>query len=226
MSEVKKFESAGRVLEYLEEKRDSKKVVILIHGYGANMHDLFELSSYLDLQKEFDFIFPNGPLKIEMGLGYEGRAWFPIDMSELEKHMRSGTFRSFSEINPPGLSDSLLLMQDFIRSIEAQYDEIILGGFSQGAMLTSLLLKEFKVIKKALLFSGNLLAKDLLDNSYSHLEFIQSHGTSDPILGFVGAQELYQELISKGARGEFVSFAGGHEISIKALEAAAKLLGK
>lgn len=226
MSEIKKFKNDQNELEYIFEKRNSKKLVILIHGYGANMHDLFDLSQYLDREGGYDFIFPNGPIKIQMGFGYEGSAWFPIDMSELEKHIRAGTFRSFSKINPEGLKESLALLKDFIVSLEDNYDEIILGGFSQGAMLTSLLLKEFKTIKKALLFSGNLLAKELFDSDYSHLQFVQSHGTKDPVLGFSGAKELYEELINKGAKGEFISFAGGHEISLDALEAANKLLLK
>lgn len=227
MSEKKIFKTANYDLEYVEENRGAKKLVILLHGYGANMRDLFDLNHYLDFEENFDFIFPNGILSIDMGMHYDARAWFPINMQELERHMRMGSFRDFSEVKPEGLNDSLNVLKTFITELFNQYDEIVLGGFSQGAMLTSLLIKEFDTkINKAIFFSGNLIAKDLLGDNYSHLSFIQSHGELDQVLGINGAKLLYTDLSGKGASGEFYSFRGGHEIPMEVIEKTKEFLKK
>lgn len=228
MTEIKVHKFENQNLEYLEVKNNAKKAVVLLHGYGASMNDLFDLNYYLDPEGNYDFYFPDGILKLQMGMGYEGRAWFPIDMAEVERHMQSGTYRDFSKLTPPNLENSLEILKNYIEKLISQYDEIVIGGFSQGAMLSSLLISEFSgILNRAIILSGNLIAENFFEKSkLEKLEFIQSHGKQDPILGILGAKRLFEKFQEKGARGEFIEFLGGHEIPMSVIEATKKFLLK
>ena len=70
----------------------------------------------------------------------EGRAWFNIDMAELEQAMRTGSHRAFEDKNPEEFQKALPLVKTFINNLSKDYDEVIIGGFSQGAMISSHLL--------------------------------------------------------------------------------------
>ena len=50
--------------------------VVLLHGYGASMMDLVDLSPMLDL-KGYLYFFPNAPIPIQVGPGMTGYAWVP-----------------------------------------------------------------------------------------------------------------------------------------------------
>src|SRR5687767_5446130 len=78
--------------------KEAKTAVIFLHGYGANMHDLFPLWE-LWHQDQFSWFFPNGVQSLPMGY-YEGRAWFSIDMEKLERAMQTGTHRDMSQEIP------------------------------------------------------------------------------------------------------------------------------
>ncbi|MBL7664045.1 MAG: hypothetical protein JNM93_02840 [Bacteriovoracaceae bacterium] len=215
-------------LDFLCLKRASaNKAVIMLHGYGANWEDLFPLGQELDPEGQFDWYFPNAPLEVPLGFMMSGRAWFPINAQELEAAMARGEWRSFGEAVPETFEKVLANTTASIKIIEQDYEEIILGGFSQGAMMCSHLLFGLQKVAGLVLFSGNLLAKEFFKNkSTKSIEFFQSHGDEDPILGFAGAQELFEQLESKGLKGDFVRFNGGHTISWDVIKRAQNFLAK
>lgn len=203
-------------LNYLEVKNNSHTAIILLHGYGASMDDLFGLHEVIETPGPADWFFPDAPLAVDIGYMMQGRAWFPIDMQELEKAMMSGTHRVFADKCPKEFLTSLKVLEQFVLNISSQYQNVILGGFSQGAMLASHLGAKLKQIKALILFSSTLLAKDNLSESITNIDFkrpfFQSHGTNDPLLSFAQAQDLFEFLNLNGLVGEFTSFQGGHEI--------------
>jgi phospholipase/carboxylesterase len=203
-------------IEYLKVSKNSKKCIFMLHGYGASMNDLFGLESVINTNEDFDWVFPNGPLSIPMGMGMEGRAWFPIDMAELELAMRSGSFRSFEDKEPKEFLEVVPLVEKFIKNLSNDYDEIIIGGFSQGAMVSSHLTGQGIAKQKGLiLMSGTLLASDILISKLEGrdpIPFIQSHGKMDPVLNFNESMKLFELLKLCRFQGEFVPFDGGHEI--------------
>lgn len=191
--------------------KDPGTAVVLIHGYGASMQDLFPLWN-LWHREGLSWYFPNGPLSLPMGY-YEGRAWFSIDMAKLEEAMRTGSHRDMKDSIPPEFDETLSLLENYLREIAKTHKEIILGGFSQGAMCAShLSFKTDLPIAKLILLSGALLAHGRIPNAAKALPFYQSHGSSDPILSIEGARELHQKLTNLGYRGDFREFSGGHEI--------------
>ncbi len=190
---------------------DPSVAVIFLHGYGANMHDLFPLWEMWHAKK-FNWYFPNGVESLPMG-HYEGRAWFSIDMEKLERSIREGTQRDMKGSVPPELDSTLTRLEHLITELSKKHKTIILGGFSQGAMCVShLAMKENLKIDGLILLSGGLLAEERFPKAARAIPFYQSHGTSDPILSVEGAKDLEHKLHSLNFTGKLHTFKGGHEI--------------
>ncbi len=98
--------------------------------------------------------FLDGPISVPLGFMMEGRAWFPIDMAELESAMSSGEHRKFADKSSKEFNHSQKLAVEFLKEISKNYSKLIIGGFSQGAMLASHVFNEVNTSALAL-FSGD-----------------------------------------------------------------------
>lgn len=212
-------------LETLTIKNNSDTAIVLFHGYGASMRDLYGIGEALKNHVSADWFFPDGPISVPLGPMMEGRAWFPIDMAELETAMHMGEHRKFSDKSSKEFDQSQKLAIEFLKEISTKYEKLIIGGFSQGAMLASHVFCAVNTCALAL-FSGTLIDKPSLETKLveaNEIKFFQSHGASDPLLEYSQARDLFNLLEAKGLKGEFVSFEGGHEIPPAALEGFLKL---
>lgn len=190
---------------------DSHTAVIFLHGYGANMHDLFPLWEMWH-QEKFSWFFPNGVQSLPMG-HYEGRSWFSIDIEKLERAMREGTDRDMASTIPPEFDDTLKQLELMVYEISQKFKRVIVGGFSQGAMCTShLAMRSSLSLDGIVLLSGSLLAEQRFPQVAKALPFYQSHGTKDPILPLSGAKQLENKLHGLNFKGKLTTFEGGHEI--------------
>jgi phospholipase/carboxylesterase len=199
------------------ENQDPDTAVVFLHGYGANMQDLFPLWEMWDNGK-FNWYFPNGVLPLPMGY-YEGRAWFSIDMEALDRAIRSGEFRDMAKSVPPELAVTLKMQENFLNELAKKHKKIIVGGFSQGAMCASHLALNSNIkLDGLVLLSGNLLAEELFPVSAKGIAFYQAHGTKDPILPLAGAKLLESKLQGLGFQGKMTTFEGGHEIPMKVIQ--------
>ena len=195
-------------------------VVVLFHGYGSSAYDLLSLHREIESRPGTSWYFPNGFVKIPLGLGMSGRAWFPIDMPALKNALQERGHGGLAFIIPTGLAEAQTRASEMLSLLAQEKnissEKIIIGGFSQGAMLaTHTFLHSQENFAKLLLLSGTLLAKEdwsRLVLKKPNLTFFQSHGKNDPVLPYTLAEELYTILCSGGSSGSFVSFAGGHEI--------------
>lgn len=190
--------------------------IVIFHGYGASAFDLFPIHEVITSDQKFNWVFANGHLKVPLMPGYTGRAWFPIDMAALEEAMRTRSMRTFADKDPEGMQvarDAALLM---INALGVPWNQIILGGFSQGAMLATDLTLRSEISPKGLMvLSGALLNETLwtsLASKKSNLRFFQSHGEFDQVLSYTGAKQLEKMFRNAGLLGEFIGFAGAHEI--------------
>lgn len=216
----RKFESKSK-LEYKKINNQSKNLIVLFHGYGASMEDLLGLADVMTINKTCDWIFPNGSLEISLGMGIMGRGWFPVDMAMLEQAMLTGSHRDFSSEVSAEFNEAIERSDVFFKAIKADYEKIIVGGFSQGAMITSFLsLMNSECIDAYLCLSGTLVGRDklikLLEKS-KKFPFFQSHGFNDPILGMKEAQAFNDLFSYAGFKGDFVKFQGAHEIPIEVI---------
>lgn len=194
----------------------SDTAVVFLHGYGANMHDLFPLWE-LWHQNDFNWYFPNGIQNLPMGY-YEGRCWFSIDIEKLERAMRDGTHRQMAEVVPPEFDETMKRLETFFLEIAKTHKQVILGGFSQGAMLAShLAMKDSFALDGLVLLSGALLAQERFPKAARAIPFYQSHGSADPILSVDGARDLEKKLHALNFKGKLHVFRGGHEIPMSVI---------
>ena len=200
-------------------------LVVLLHGFGAPGDDLVTLWRYLNVPDDVRFLFPAAPLQLSMGFG-DARAWWMLDMERLTQARAQGQWDALSQEIPRGLSPARTQMQDVlslaIETLSVPSPSLILGGFSQGAMLaTDLVLHTEIPFAGLVLLSGTLIAKQewlaRLPNRQG-LPVFQSHGTDDPILSFSMAQQLREHIQKAGLQVSWVEFRGGHEIPIQVLQ--------
>jgi len=193
--------------------------VILLHGFGAPGDDLLPLAEVMAVPKGTRFIFPEGPLSLSFGYG-EARAWWLIDMARLEADRAAGRVRDLSAEVPRGLPPIREAFEQFLqhlpRALSIDYKKTVIGGFSQGAMLTCDTVMRTTVPFAGLVqLSGSLLARQEWRPAVGKragLPVFQSHGTQDPILSYAMAERLRDELAKAGLAVEWHSFRGGHEI--------------
>ncbi|MBM9590836.1 esterase [Leptospira sp. 201903075] len=222
------LESLGP-LQVLRVKGDpDAPTVVLFHGYGASAFDLYPIHEVLVTDQKFNWVFPHGHLSVPLMPGYSGRAWFPIDMAALEEAIRKNDFRNFADKDPEGMDVARQAAYLMLDAIGVPWNQLILGGFSQGAMLaTDLTLRKEELSKGLMILSGALVNESLwkeLAPKKSNLRFFQSHGEFDPILGYAGAKKLEKLLRNSELLGEFIAFNGGHEIPAPVIQGVSRYL--
>ncbi len=192
--------------------------VVLLHGFGAPGEDLVSLHRVLDVPRTTRFVFPAAPLSLGMMGPVDSRAWWMIDMVRLERAMQTGELRDLTGDVPEGLAEARALVLAMLDEVDARLhpSHVVLGGFSQGAMLsTDVALHTSRPLAGLVVLSGTLLAeKEWIPRMPARrgLPVLQSHGTLDPLLPFGIAERLHDELARAGLDVTFLSFRGGHEI--------------
>ncbi len=190
--------------------------VVLFHGYGADAGDLAPFGSMLSVGDDVQWIFPNGTIEVPIGPGFYGRAWFKIDMAALERAMMLGRHRDMTDMRPEGLTEARTATEECIKALGIPMDRIVLGGFSQGAMLATEVALHAKENPAGLLaLSGTMLDSEQWQaraKSRPALPYYMSHGRQDPLLNPEDALRWHEYLQQVGWPGEFTLFGGGHEI--------------
>jgi len=194
-------------------------LVLLLHGFGAPGDDLLSLAYDLNVPSDTRFVFPEGPLSLSFG-PRDARAWWLIDMARMAADQAAGRVRDLSQDIPKGLAPARGTILAFLKEVEHTFGadprKTVLGGFSQGAMLScDVMLHSDRPYAGLVQLSGNVLAKPLwgpLMPKRKGLPVFQSHGTRDEILPYVGAEKLRDTLSQSGLGVEWHRFRGGHEI--------------
>jgi phospholipase/carboxylesterase len=165
-------------------------------------------------------IFPAAPLDLsEQGLS-GGRAWWHIDLDRFINRPTPELLDKFRKAAPAGLTESRSLLLALIQEVGKQYalsaDQFFLGGFSQGAMLTTDVALRLPVAPAGLAVLSGALINEAewrpLAMKRGPLKVLQSHGRHDSILPFPMGGALRDLLLEAGADVDFVAFAGDHEI--------------
>ncbi len=216
-------------------------VVILCHGFGAPGTDLVSLGGELldrvrERMKAADldlrFIFPAAPLALDPV--FDSRAWWMIDIEKIQRLSETGEMREMRKESPSELPACREMINEVIEFAKAEYDvpasRIAIGGFSQGAMLsTDVALHCEPALGGLIVWSGALICESdwkTAADDQEKMAIAQSHGTIDPILPFAGAKYLHEMLMGKGHAVDFVEFRGQHAIPGPAVEMAVDLIEK
>ncbi len=215
------------------------KLVVLSHGFGAPGDDLVGLAAHLIRSSPLvaascRFVFPCAPIDLTpMGMP-GGRAWWPINMARLAEINQTGNYDELTRLLPDGLLEASEQLKNAVREIQTQHglndSATVLGGFSQGAMLSTDVVLRGAVVPTALvLFSGTVLCSaewQQFAAEHPGCPVLQSHGRQDPVLPFLPAESLRDLLAGNGFDVNFLPFDGPHTISEEALIGLAQLLSE
>lgn len=206
---------------------------VLLHGFGASANDLIGLAPGLGVARHW--LFPHAPAALVVyGMQY-GRAWFPRDAATMERAVAGEFFTRRRALQPPGLTQSARELHAALTQQVPDLGGLILGGFSQGAMVTAeylrlALVEGWPLPRAALLFSGSLIAEawwDRLDRSdprAAGCPIFQTHGRSDTVLPYEDAEALAEVLRRAGFDVTWLATDEGHTIPERAIAAAAQVL--
>jgi len=205
--------------------------VVLCHGYGATGTDLVPLAQPVlttaaaQARPTAVMIFPEAPLDLaEQGIP-GGRAWWPVDLDRLVNRRTPELLAQFQKTCPKGLPESrerlLALLSEAGKHFELTANQFVLGGFSQGAMLTTDVALRLKKSPAGLVvLSGALINEEEwrgLALERGPFAVLQSHGRYDSILPFPLGTALRDLFLEADAEVDFVPFNGDHEIPLEAL---------
>ncbi len=219
--------------------------VVLCHGYGASLRDLAPLGAeWIDMLGEsasnFRFVFPNAPESLdEMGMP-EARAWWPINMARLFDMVQASRFEELHDETPPGIAAATDLLvetvQEVVAGLGGDAPRLVLGGFSQGAMVTmnaALMATNGQggaAISpvQLLQFSGTVVCgskwQSAMPPRLAETSVYQSHGTLDPVLPYASAETLREMMKTASVDLRFHAFDGPHTIDTESVAHVAQML--
>lgn len=172
--------------------------LVLLHGLGADERDLMGLAPFFD--ERVEIICPRAPMASEWG----GYSWFNI------QHDPGGLAVDGEQVRA-----NLALLIEFLRDVPGP---ILLGGFSQGAMMSvGVLLERGDLVEGVMQLSGGWLpCFEPVD--FNPKPVFASHGTQDAIVHFEVGRDSAVRLEEAGCEVEFHAYPMSHEISEECLK--------
>jgi phospholipase/carboxylesterase len=196
-------------------------LVVLLHGYMGEPDDLAPFARSLGVDARFSF--PAGPVDLAPD-GMRGRAWWRVDGDARTAALARGP-RDLSRFAPEGLEAARALLGRVLDDLEREHPglPLVLGGFSQGGMLScDFALHTTRPLAGLVLFSSARITADAWRPLYATragLPLFASHGRADQDLSFAVAESLCDEVARSGWRVTWCPFDGGHEIPLVAWRA-------
>lgn len=192
------------------------KLVIWLHGFGADCNDFVPLIPELNLSESVKFVFPNAPLRpITINGGYQMRAWYDIkSLTELG-----------SLVDYAGINDSLSQIDNLINYFIAdgwRYEQIFLVGFSQGGVISYMsgITTKHKLAGIVALscYLPDLNMFDLSQNiSNKEIPILACHGIGDKVVSLEHGKEGFNILKTLGYNITWQEYSMEHSVCSKEL---------
>ena len=200
------------ILDSIERGDGDGPLLVMLHGYGSRPEDLASFADRSDLPRGTRMSFPRAPEAVHPPLGLEGRSmwWrFTDDLSDLRG------------VRLPGLPAARERVRAFLDDRQARLgiasDRIVLGGFSQGAILAlDVALHDDRPLAGIALLSATLVDEaEVIARVRTRrgLPTYVSHGTRDTVLPYERTLDLVARLREGGLDVRFTTFDGGHEVT-------------
>jgi phospholipase/carboxylesterase len=193
------------------------RLVILLHGLGADGNDLIGLASYwAPLLPSAEFLSPNAPFPCDMApYGYQWlSARDPSPEARLAGARAAGAILDAfidEELKKRGLGES----------------DLALVGFSQGTMMSLYVgPRRERPLAGIVGYSGRLIAPELLGKEIrSRPPILLVHGTDDPMVAYDSMAEAETALTAAGVSVETLACPGiGHSIDGDGLQRGGQFL--
>ena len=194
-----------------------RKLVVLLHGVGANGDDLIGLAPYwAQALPEAEFLAPNAPYPCDMApFGYQ---WFSLQDRSPEPMLA-------------GIRGAAPILDSFIdealRSRGLTDADLALVGFSQGTMMSLHIAPRRNAPCAAVVgYSGALLGSNLLaEEAVSKPEMLLIHGDADEVVPVAALSAAEQALKSCAEAVSAIVRPGlGHGIDPEGIALAAAFL--
>ena len=208
-------------------------IVILLHGYGDSPNGFHPLCvPFVQAGGKLNdaiYVVPEAPL--EWDPGQEGRAWWPLDMMAIQMSTPEQRVQGLLNNKPQRLEQNREAINTIINQLTTAFEleakNVLIGGFSQGAMLSTDVALNFpETLGGLVIWSGSLLNESEWAQAASQREpltIVQAHGRSDDVLPFKGAVLLRDMLKQNNHDIEFIEFPENHTIPESALVPAIEL---
>jgi len=220
------IELAGLRAISVGDPENARVVMVLLHGFQMEPADLSPFAH--SMGADAWVLFPEAPTAAED----RGRAWWYIDPRARDEAIKKGA-RDFAVQHPPDLPSARSRVIALVEALGPRVGArpFVLGGFSQGGMLTcDTVLRSTFPLSAMLLLSASRIAFDeweplLPAGRVRGLPVLVSHGERDPDLAFSAGSALRDCLASAGADVTWVPFPDAHEIPLVVWRRVRKLLG-
>ena len=171
-------------------KTKVKKIVLFLHGYGANGNDLISLSSFWkDIAPNTAFYSPNAPFKCDFGS--DSFQWFEL-IDRDEKEMAGGLKKSGPILN--NYLDEILTQHDL------SVQDLVVVGFSQGTIMALYhMCKRESACAGVIGYSGMLFDdKNYKSSILSKFPILLYHGKNDSVIRFESSLSAETKLSQYG----------------------------
>ncbi len=193
------------------EGSDAERVLLLMHGYGADERDLGGLLPYLDPEGKFLTVLPRGPIAAPPGF-----SWFDV-MTQDPADAQSGFEAAVTVVDE--LLDQVCAEHDMMR------EESVVAGFSQGAGLAFALgyRRSDKPRPAGVLAMSPFARRELVDVDWEaakNVPILLQHGTDDPMVNVENSRELAKMLFEHGVPVTYGEYPMGHEVALESVQQA------
>lgn len=169
-----------------------KRAVIFMHGYGANGHDLYGLSSFLKWSfPDTAFYFPNAPESVPGAELFGGRQWFELSFYNPALLKTRQNIEETCRKMLPLAEKARTLTDTYVTQVRERHgltaEQTALVGFSQGglmALYTSLRYPE----RLAAVVGLSAVAVTFDDKTFSEKDIVHKlpvtlvHGDADDVV--------------------------------------------
>lgn len=193
-------------------------LLLLLHGYGSNEHDLFSLASYLD--ERFFIISARAPLSLFPG----GYGWFQIDFTPQGTRMHAEQAEHSRRL-------LLAFLDELLEKYDVAPQRVYLAGFSQGAMMSlHVALTHPEKVAGVLAMSGRVLPEVLPEmaspDALRDMPIFVSHGIYDNVLPIQHGRATREILAKLPVALTYREYDMAHEVSAQSLADATRWLTK
>ena len=187
---------------------DHAPTLVLLHGYGSRAEQWLQFEGHIKIPHDGRLVLLQGPLRGPIS-GSRGWWWLNI-----EGHIPEGErLPDFSTANPGGIKVASRLVREYLEDIEGP---IVLGGFSQGAMLSGdVAFQTDQELAGVVLLGGTTVNEAGWVERFPgrrRMPIFIAHGRRDTVLPFAIAERFVNKLKTAGLNVTFVPFEGGHEV--------------
>ncbi len=191
-----------------------RRPLVLLHGYGSSPAEWLPFTATIRPAAGRRFVFPEGP---DTGPRGFGRGWWRLDLSS---HLDGTGLPDLSRMRPEGLATASARVQVLLTEVNTRLGsaqtDVILGGFSQGGMVSAEIAFRSDTSLRALI----LLSPTIVDEASWRsgmaarrgLPVLLAHGRLDDVLAFRSSERLATLMREAGLRVTWVPFEGGHDM--------------